>query len=363
MDNLNTFAREVARCRRAVTPALRGDVLACERWMRLPGQVPPWQPTGCHVQAGQQYSLFAGGRIRWSRTHPDRHGGPSFHLWARVRPGGRCVNLAANSGTFTADVSGEIELGIYMGRWRDAAGTLATSHDLYARLSGELGCWLVVWRHAALTDLARLRAAVPASILAAEEARLAAPVTPPAGWDYLLDTGQSEIFRESVCDGHRAIEIEARDDQGILITPVDVPLTPATRLQWTWCADALPSTLAEDRTHTHDYVAIAAEFDDGRDLTWNWSAALPPETYFACPVPAWRARETHLVVRCGNPVPGRWYTESRAVHADVARSMGMPAGRIVRVWLIALATFQHGVARARFRDIAFEFDDHRVRVL
>jgi len=363
MHDIETLAREVAHCRGLLALALRADALACERWLRVPGHVQPWQPTGCRVRAGQQYSVFAGGRIRWSRSNPDRHGGPSFHLWARVNPGGRCVNLSADTGTFTADVSGEIELGIYMGMWRDAFGTLATSHDRYARLSGELGCWLVVLRHAADAYLARLRAAAPAAFLAAELARLAAPVEPPHGWDYLLETGRADIFREAIGDGRRTIEIDARDDQGIITTPVDVPLSPATRLWWSWSADALPSTLAEDRTHTHDYIAIAAEFDDGRDLTWSWSAALSPGKSFACPVPAWSARETHLVARCGNPEPGKWYAETRAVHADVARTMGAPTTRIVRVWLIALSTFQHGVARARFRDIAFELGGRRTRVL
>jgi hypothetical protein len=100
--------------------ALRRDlpvrnVIASEVWCELPGNQPPWQPTGLAIKRGQSFSLFAAGRIQWSATHAARYGGPRFHLWARVSPGCRIVNLSADSGSFTADVAGEIELGIYMG--------------------------------------------------------------------------------------------------------------------------------------------------------------------------------------------------------------------------------------------------------
>ena len=65
----------------------------------------------------------------------------------------------------------------------------------------------------------------------------------------------------------------------------------------------------------------------------------------------------------GLPAPGVWYDETRRVHDDVAAAMGPPPRRIVRVWLIALSTFQHGRARARFRNIWFEHDGQRVQVL
>ena len=34
------------------------------------------------------------------------------------------------------------------------------------------------------------------------------------------------------------------------------------------------ATVREDAFATHDYASIALEFEDGRDLTWYWSAAL-----------------------------------------------------------------------------------------
>ena len=337
--------------------------IAGEIWCELPGHQPPWQPTGLHVTPGQQFSLFAAGRVHWSTTHPARYGGPRFHLWARVTPGGGIVNLSAESGTFTADVAGEIELGIYMGRWQDRYGALATSPDLYTRLSGALGCWVIAWQGPATTGLDVLLGCPAGSFLRSERARLAQPVYPPVGWHYLLETGTSEIYREEIVDGRRVIALEATDDQGILTTAVDVPLTQSTTLRWSWRAEQLPSTVAEDRTHTHDYFSIATEFDNGRDLTWIWSAALPPETHFHCPVPAWSRRETHFVVRQGTTNLGVWQTEQRSVYADVATAMGPPPGRIVRVWLIAVTSFQHGRARAQFADIWLEDAERRVKVL
>ena len=337
--------------------------LADERWCELPGNQPPWQPTGLHVKCGQSFSLFAAGRIQWSVTNPARYGGPRFHLWARVTPGGRILNLSADSGSFTADVSGEIELGIYMGMWRDAYGTLATSPDLYQRLSGALGCWVVVWQDSAAVNLNTVLERPASEFLRPERARLNQPIYPPDGWNYLLETGLAEIFHEEAGPDRRIITLDAHDDQGIITTAVDLPLSPTTILRWSWRAEQLPSTVAEDRTHTHDYFSIATEFDNGRDLTWIWSATLAPETHFHCPVPAWSQRETHYVVRQGTADMGAWRHELRAVYADVTSAMGPPPGRIAQVWLIAVASFQHGHARAQFADIWLEDAGRKVRVL
>jgi hypothetical protein len=307
--------------------------------------------------------VIAAGRIRWSRTHPARHGGPRFHLWVRVAPGGRARSLATEDLTFDADVDGEIELGIYMGLWADDRGTLATDVSLYARLGGALGCWVGVWRVPAPAGFERLCARPGSDFLRAAHAHSLAPVSPPVGWQYLLATGSAEIFHERWVEGRREIHVDADDDQGIITTPVDMPLTATTALHWAWCMDALPGSAAEDTTHTHDYLSIATEFDNGRDLTWIWSACLPVDTHFACPVPAWRARETHAVARRGAAEPGRWYHEGRLVHADVLRMMGPPPARIVRVWLIGLSTFQHGRLRARFADITLVDGARRVGIL
>ncbi len=347
------------------------DKLGQTRMMTLPGNVPPWQATGFRLSKGQQFSLFADGRLGWSERNPTLHGGPRFHLWARINPGGRTVNLTADSGTFTADVTGELELGIYMGLWADALGTLATSVDLYSRLQGALRCAIIVWQRPAAESLAQLCAHQAHPWLQEEWARLRSPAVPPKGWQYLAETGQAEIFRDDTARAPHAhgaacareILLDAEDDQGIITHPADFPLGPDTRLCWRWSAECLPSRLAEDRPQTHDYFSIATEFDNGRDLTWIWSAALAPGTHFPCPVAAWSARETHFVVQRGNPQAGEWHAHNRGVHADVGVAMGTPPSRIVRVWLICVATFQHARACARFADIRLEGAGRSLRIL
>ena len=135
---MRTLASDIER---AASPALA----ACHR-LTLPAQQPPWTRTGIHLDSGQSYTLLAAGRVLWSARHPHLYGGPGFHLWARISPGGRIVNLTRDSGSFSADCSGELELGIYLGMWLDAYGGLATPASAYQRLSGELEVLVLVWR-------------------------------------------------------------------------------------------------------------------------------------------------------------------------------------------------------------------------
>jgi hypothetical protein len=159
------------------------------------------------------------------------------------------------------------------------------------------------------------------------------------------------VFRAGTADGATTIEVHCDDDIGILTTPVQRALTPSTRLQWWWRVDVLPSIRREDEVRWHDYLSIAVAFDDGRDLTWFWSAELPPESGFPCPAPAWRDRETHVSVRSGPAGLGTWQAESRPVMDDVVRFMGAPPDRIAGIWLIAVSHFSRSLGRATFRDI------------
>ena len=92
-DAMHTLASDIER---AASPALA----ACHR-LTLPAQQPPWTRTGIRLDRGQSYTLLAAGRVLWSARHPHLYGGPGFHLWARVSPGGRIVNLTRDSGSFT----------------------------------------------------------------------------------------------------------------------------------------------------------------------------------------------------------------------------------------------------------------------
>lgn len=161
----------------------------------------------------------------------------------------------------------------------------------------------------------------------------------------------------------RRVRLDADDDQGILTTPVDCVLTPATTITWRWRVDVHPSRVAEDTVFSHDYLSVATEFDTGRDLSWIWSATLVPGTHFPCPIKAWAAREVHLVVHSGSADLGRWCTETRNIHDDVTAAMGTPPARVVRVWLIAVSTFPHGRIRAEVSDIVLTNEHGTIRVL
>ena len=345
--------------------APRAPGIVASARLSLPAHCPPWQSTGIRLRAGDAYSVFALGRVQWAVGAPSLHGGPRFHLWCRVQPGGRIRNLRADTDTFVADVDGELEVGLYMGMWRDAHGSLATDPALYARLQGQLEVLLIHWgAQAPVNALATLAATLPDSCYAAELQHLRALPPEPAGWLPLLETGESHLFTPSRSDsGAAAIRIAGEDEQGILCRPCDFPLTPATRLSWAWRLHGLPSAVAENSVRTHDYISIAAEFDNGRDLTWFWSTCLAPDVHFDCPVKYWSARETHLVARSGLAGLGTWQREERAVWRDVERAMGPPPGRIVRIWLIAVASFQHGRLHAEFSDIEISDGARRWRLL
>jgi hypothetical protein len=62
--------------------------VAAHAHLQVAGNTPPWQGTGLKLEAGQHYSVFASGRIQWSRRLPGLHAGPRFHLWTRVAGGG-----------------------------------------------------------------------------------------------------------------------------------------------------------------------------------------------------------------------------------------------------------------------------------
>lgn len=282
MTGLLAFAGQCARARCR-------ELVAVQAY-RLHAQQPPWQRTGIEVRCGQAYTLLAQGRIQWSARRPELYGGPGFHLWGRIAPGGAIVNVTRETGSFMADRDGELELGIYFGMWQDAGGRLATSERVYAHLQGTLEVVVLLWQGTAGAGLAALAQQVAHALLAQERARLESLPTLRVDWAYLPETGYSDIYRACRHDGQSALCLDAEDDQGILRKPVDWVLDATTCLAWSWRLLEHPSAVAEDSPYTHDYVSVAAEFEDGRDLTWIWSCALPHGTHFACPIKAWSER-------------------------------------------------------------------------
>jgi hypothetical protein len=328
--------------------------------VELPASRPPWTPTGVRVEPGDQVTLLGSGRVGWIPGR-DIGAGAKYHLWGRV-PGGVVFNGTADTTTVTVDHPGELELCVYIGRWADRSGTLATGTDRYAKLTGGLRVRVIRWTGDPLDGLEAM--ADGDERAAAELARLRHPVTRPPGWSHLLDFGDTDIFRAATTeDGRPAIDVVCDDDAGILQRAVAVPLDPSSTIEWSWRVDELPSSTAENASLAHDYLSIATEFDSGRDLTWFWSATLDPEATFDCPIRGWGWRETHCPVRSGRAGLGRWQHERRSVHADHERWMGSAPASIVKVWLIAVSHFQRGRGRATFADIRLTTNGTVHRVL
>jgi len=334
---------------------------------RLPATRPPWFDTGIDLAAGEQVTLLADGRVHLSRAL-DIWVGPSFQLWCRVGERGPVFRGTRATNTFTAREGGRLWLASYFpGEWADSSGRIGTPPGDYAAVSGGLSVLVLRW--APGTDVQGLFSGfardnrAPGLVLAEAE-RFDQPVPVPEHWDYLWYLGPGEIFRPSTADdGRPAIGCHTHGDVGILRRDARCTLGPGTRLHWSWRVDELPIDLAEDTLPSHDYLSIAVEFDDGQDLTYYWSAALPEGTVYRCPLPTWRDRETHVVVRSGRAGLGRWFQEERDLHADYRRILGGPAREVVRVWLIANSLFQRGHGRCEYASIRLITNEGTLEVL
>jgi hypothetical protein len=347
--------------------SLPAGLLAGHAFHRLPATQPPWYDTGLDLAPGDSITLLADGRVYLSRAL-DIWVGPAFQLWCRVGDHGPVFRGTRTTHTFEARDGGRLWLASYFpGEWADASGRLGTSAGEYAKVSGGMSVLVLHWR--AGTDVPALirgfarDSRVPGLVLAEAE-RLDQPVPVPESWDYLWYLGPGEIYSPTLDpDGRPAISCHTHGDVGILRREARLPLVSGTTLRWSWRVDQLPIDLAEDTLPSHDYLSIAVEFDDGQDLTYYWSAALPVGTVYRCPLPAWRDKETHVVVRSGTGNLGRWLDEERDLHADYQRILGGPACEVVRVWLIANSLFQRGHGRCEYASIRLTNNERTLEVL
>jgi hypothetical protein len=306
----------------------------------LPASAPPWTDSGVAARAGVQITLLSAGRAYLSRV-ADLWVGPHVEIWARVGGRGPLQRGTRATNTFTAAQDGDVQLANGLpGEWADRDGAQAAGPWWIPKLTGGHTVGVLCWRPGADTPQA-LRAAAsraPEDLFAAETERLdRPPVPPPANWQHLWKVGPAEIFSE---DTH-AISCHTQADAAIIQHDAPTELTNQTELRWWWKIDRLPSTLAENTLATHDYMSIAVEFDNGLDLTYHWSARLPPGTVYPCPLPHWSERETHAVLRSGTDQLGHWVPERRHLATDYHTAIGGPLpDTILRVWLIANTTLQ-----------------------
>jgi hypothetical protein len=330
----------------------------------VPVDRPPWTDTGLELAAGEQVTIFGAGRAFLARAL-DLWIGPQFQLWARVGEAGPIFNGARDHHSFVTEHAGRLYLGSHFpGQWGDPSGRVSTDLGAYAAIEGRLAAAVLVWGDggAEVGLDAVTRAGDAFGLAAAERARLVAPVEPPEGWRYFWMLGRSEIFRAEPRDGRQTIACHVRRNVGILQREVSLAFEPGTRLRWVWRVDALPSAAAEDTVLTHDYMSVAVELSDGRDITYTWSRRLPEGHSYWCPLPTWTDREHHVVVRSGDEGLGRWHREERDLHADHQARMGPPPARIVRVWLIAVGLFQRLEGRCWYADVELVQGERAVRL-
>ena len=171
----------------------------------------------------------------------------------------------------------------------------------------------------------------------------------PEGYEYLWYLAQSNVFAGFSEGDRRGIHAVTDDDFGIIKKPLDIPLTPSTKISFDWLYSHLPALVSETDPANHDYLSIALEFENGQDITWMWSKDIKPDTIFECPLPEWQHRETHIVLQSGAEGLGEWHSHTRSVQDDYAAAVGgeMPS-RIVGVWIIGNAVFGLQPAEAYF---------------
>lgn len=354
------------RLLRAVAAGEHADRIAEAKTVAISGATPPWTDTGIDLDEGDEISVLADGRLVLSEEL-DLWFPPRLYLWRRIGEKGPIFKAPRDTATHRARAPGRFYLANNPGHWTTPAGDYEGSDQPYTGTPGGYEALLVRWRRgsAPRESLRALQRHAPADpLLAAEIERLAAdPVPVPPGWEYLWFLGESDLFSAQRVDGREILRARPENDAAILKRPLALELTPRTRLRWRWKLDRLPSRVAEDQLPTHDYISIAIEFENGQDLTYYWSAVLPEETAFRCPLPWWDQHETHLVARSGSEGLGEWFEEERVLHADYRTAVGEPPRRIVGVWLIAVSVFSHGLGLADFADIEILDGDRRHRVL
>ena len=318
-----TFLRFVRRQRREMA-RIRAGLADPDPAVALliDGSESGWRPTSRKVRQGERFRLTARGH-QWRAKPLGLVIEPQATLWMRIG-GGTIRKVLEADATYEAWGDGEIEVfSKSLSEWADQNGAL---------LPGK-------------------RQLQKPGISVDIRATGQPPTAPNAlsEWAHLWRLGEGRIF---TVDGG-TVRVSTQGDVGILRKEVDVPLRESTRLSWEWLIDSLPSEIAEDLAFTHDYLSLAIEFDNGRDLTYMWSAELPVGRTFRCPLNWWCERETHVVARSGRVGLGSWQREAREPAADYREALGgPPPQRIIAIWIIANTVFQRGQGTATFRNIS-----------
>ena len=334
-------------------------------WLSMDGSQAPWVAADMRLEAGDEVSYFCSGRI-YVNGFLDIYVNPSLQVWCKLGDQGEIFRGTRDSHSLIAGHSGEIQFGNYFPNdWADLEGNRTQDDDIYSSLTGAVKILVVRWSTTAREGVQLLLSKGDVEgTLQSELDRLQLGDTTPEGWKYLWHLGPGEIYREQDSpEGKPCIHCRTSADVGILQKSVDIPLDATSEISWRWCVDQLPGILREDTVPSHDYVSIAIEFDNGRDITYYWSCALPVDAGYDCPLPNWQGKEYHVVVRSGQSSLGQWLRERRNLFDDYRRYMGEPPARIVKVWLIANSIFQRQPGECSYADIVLHNRGDETRVL
>ncbi len=353
-----------------LTAAAAAEAGACEAAaLRISAADSPWTDTGIDLAHGEGMTILASGSVMLSEelgvSLP-----PRMWLWRRIGEKGRIFKAPHDTGTQSTGASGRLYLTVGSHWWTTPDGDYVGSDEEFVGLPGGYDVLVIRWRRDTnpLEGLRALNSHAPDDpLILAEIERLTSPaLQTPEGWEYLWRVGEGSSFSSGSTgekSGTPVIHVCPVDEGAILKREVSIDLRPDTRLRWRWKVDALPSRVAEDQIHTHDYLSIAVEYDNGQDLTYYWSASLPESTVFRCPLPGWSEVETHQVIRSGEAGLGSWRSEERSLLADYRAAVGDPPNRIVGIWLIAVSLFSHQSGAADFAEIVVESGDERLQIL
>lgn len=331
--------------------------------VRIGARREPWTPTGLVASQRAPITWLAHGDS-WVAVRRGPHLDAALQLRLRTGAAGPALNGTGATFTAAAPHDGPIEMcSLFPGELHGTNERVEYDRTMpRALFRGGFDVVVAAWPRGAdvperLADAAERD---PTGLCRLELDRIAAPITPPAGWEPHRHIPLAGLHHQN----GREIDVLSSGRVEILCRRVNVPLTDTLRLRWRWRMDQLPARRAEDTLLTHDYMSVAVEFDDGRDLSYYWSVGLPTETAYHCPLPHWRKREWHLVVRSGNTGLGEWCSEERMPAPDRDKAIGGAAPReVVAVWLIVNCFSTGGEARGSYAGIEVVDGGTTVRVL
>lgn len=305
--------------------------------MALDGGEVDWQDSGFVAMAGANFRVMVSGHL-WLAKPLALGFDADQVVWLRIGGKGPIRKVHGPETVFTAWADGPVEV-------------MAKGLSFWTSDSG------------AYTPAKRKASAGKVGIKIAPTEDMADEHDLPPGWSHHWQIGEGRVYSrlqgdDGTVQDDTAVQVNTHGDVGILRYDIERDFAAGLTLSWDWLIENLPSTVAEDLVFTHDYLSIAVEFDNGLDLTYMWSAELPEEFVFQCPLDGWCDLETHWVVRSGEQGLGAWHKESRDLWTDYPRAIpGELPKKMVSIWLIANSIFGRKKTAAKFKNIKLQVKD------